>query len=321
MENICRLADPHTASLDDLKNEIKRLEVLSAFYDTKQLALKKFINSVYGAIASKYFLASNTAVAESITAQGQDLNHFSENSVNQYYNGIFQSDAELDKVIYVSDEPYSASEQYYKKTKEGYECVGQVTEETYNSLKDDWKNKLYKQTTFIQRLGITREQAKSYNISMGKTTDTGKLDSPDFDYLDPNVMGGVESLTVAGDTDSCAANTIIYVNGKKMTIEDAFTMLKYANDDIVISMHGQEIVPIQTDHKTKAFINDNVVDKQMKYISRHKVKKARYKIKSESGKEVIVTEDHSCMVIRNGVLIPIKAKDIDIKTDKLVTII
>ena len=46
----------------------------------------------------------------------------------------------------------------------------------------------------------------------------------------------------------------------------------------------------------------------------------KYKITTESGKEVIVTEDHSCMVIRDGELISIKAKDIDKETDKIITV-
>jgi intein/homing endonuclease len=34
---------------------------------------------------------------------------------------------------------------------------------------------------------------------------------------------------------------------------------------------------------------------------RHKVKKPKFKIKSKSGKEIIVTGDHSCIVFRDGV--------------------
>ena len=94
-----QIEDPNTCPLDELEYEVERLKNLGDFYETKQLALKKFINSVYGATASKYFLAHNTAVAESITLQGQDLNHFSENAVNEYFSGIFQNDFELHKKL------------------------------------------------------------------------------------------------------------------------------------------------------------------------------------------------------------------------------
>ena len=44
---------------------------------------------------------------------------------------------------------------------------------------------------------------------------------------------------------------------------------------------------------------------------RHKVKKSKFRIKSKSGKEIIVTGDHSCIVFRDGKQLTIKAKDIN----------
>ena len=58
----------------------------------------------------------------------------------------------------------------------------------------------------------------------------------------------------------------------------------------------------------------------VKYIMRHKVKKSKFKIKTKSGKEVIVTGDHSCIVFRNGQQLTIKAKDINPKTDKILVV-
>jgi hypothetical protein len=98
------IKDPENCPIEELEKEVERLDQLGNFYETKQLALKKFINSVYGATASKYFIAHNTAVAESITLQGQDLNHFSENSVNEYFSGIFQNDTELHKKLGIKTE-------------------------------------------------------------------------------------------------------------------------------------------------------------------------------------------------------------------------
>lgn len=99
-----QIQDPENCPIEILQKEVQRLFELGEYYETKQLALKKFINSVYGATASKYFIAHNTAVAESITLQGQDLNHFSENAVNEYFNGIFQNDTELHKKLGISTE-------------------------------------------------------------------------------------------------------------------------------------------------------------------------------------------------------------------------
>ena len=59
----------------------------------------------------------------------------------------------------------------------------------------------------------------------------------------------------------------------------------------------------------------------IKYIMRHKVSKSQFKIKTKSGKEIIVTGDHSCIVFRNGKQLTIKAKDINKSTDKILSII
>ena len=253
--------DPYTCDLETLESEVKRLEGLSGYYETKQLALKKFINSVYGATASKFFIAHNTDIAESITLQGQDLNHYSENSVNDYFSGIFQNDTELHK-----------------------------------------------------KLGISTEAAQQVTIDKGKTTPMKKLD---LDYLK-----GDESLTCAGDTDSVSGDTLIYVEDDSlMRIENYFKISKFLNNDIVIKCaDGSEVVPVKGG-TTLAIDNDlNCKFNSINYIMRHKVTKPKFTITSKSGKKVEVTGDHSCMVVRNGELISIKAKDINIDTDKLVTL-
>lgn len=253
--------DPYTCDLETLESEVKRLEGFSGYYETKQLALKKFINSVYGATASKFFIAHNTDIAESITLQGQDLNHYSENSVNDYFSGIFQNDTELHK-----------------------------------------------------KLGISTEAAQQVTIDKGKTTPMKKLDL--------NYLKGDESLTCAGDTDSVSGDTMIYVEDvSQMRIDNYFKISKFLNKDIVIKCaDGSEVVPVKGGC-TLAIDNDlNCKFNSINYIMRHKVTKPKFTITSKSGKKVEVTGDHSCMVVRNGELISIKAKDINIDTDKLVTL-
>lgn len=253
--------DPYTCDLETLENEVKRLEGISGYYETKQLALKKFINSVYGATASKFFIAHNTDIAESITLQGQDLNHYSENSVNDYFSGIFQNDTELHK-----------------------------------------------------KLGISTEAAQQVTIDKGKTTPMKKLD---LDYLK-----GDESLTCAGDTDSVSGDTMIYIEDDSlMRIDSYFKISKFLNKDIVIRCaDGSEVIPVKSGSTLTIDDNLNCKFGGINYIMRHKVTKPKFTITSKSGKKVEVTGDHSCMVIRNGELISIKAKDINKDTDKLVTL-
>ncbi len=257
-----KIEDPENCPIEELEKEVERLNTLGDFYETKQLALKKFLNSVYGAIGSKYFLAHNTNVSESITLQGQDLNHYSENCVNAYFSGIFQNDTELHK-----------------------------------------------------KLGIKTEDAQQVNIARGKTTETGLLDGPDFDYLDGN-----QSLTVAGDTDSVSGDSKIYVDNNLQTIEEIFNQFKLENNDMILTTNNQEIIPVNN-HTTLTYIDHDfkTTERPIKYIMRHKVNKPKFKITTESGKEIIVTGEHSVMVIRNNELCSIPAKDIT-KEDKVITL-
>lgn len=259
-----QIKDPETCPIEELEAEVDRLGKLGDYYETKQLAIKKFINSVYGATASKYFIAHNTAVAESITLQGQDLNHYSENAVNEYFSGIFQNDTELH-----------------------------------------------------EKLGIDTELAKKVRIDRGKITDSGPLTGEEFSYLNGN-----QSLTVAGDTDSGPHWIKIYIDGSITTFGEAFTKLKYENNDnILVTSTGQEIIPVNN-HTTLSYVDhsDKTCNKFIKYIMRHKVyNKSHFKIKTKTGKEIELTGDHSVMIIRDNKLLSIPIKDIK-NTDKLITI-
>ena len=57
----------------------------------------------------------------------------------------------------------------------------------------------------------------------------------------------------------------------------------------------------------------------VKRIIRHKVSKPKWKLKTKSGKEIIVTNDHSMIVFRDGVQLEIKPSNI-LKTDKILVI-
>lgn len=253
--------DPETCDLEKLENEIYKLHDLSNFYNSKQDSFKRFINSVYGAMASQYFECCNIKIAESITLQGQDLNHFTENSMNSYFKGIFQNDVELHK-----------------------------------------------------KLGISTENAKKVTISGGRLTQTPPLTGKEFSYLD-----GDASLAVAGDTDSVSKDSIIRLNGVSMKIEDAWNeiapysrCIEKTEGHEVLRILSKQFYTMSWSPETK-----NPVEKKVQYIMRHKVSKERWKIRTKSGKEVIVTGDHSIMVMRDHNLISVKPCNMKI-SDKIV---
>lgn len=255
--------NPDTCSKEEMEEALNKLDKDAGFYETQQLAIKTFINSVYGATASEFFAGFNPAVAEAITLQGQDLNHYSERAVNDYFKGPFQADTELHK-----------------------------------------------------KLGIDTEKTKQIRIGLGRLTEGAPLVGPEFEYLDDDV-----SLTIAGDTDSVSGDSQVYINNKKMTIEEAFDKIKKLGTfDIAFkTSNGSEVVPAKNKFTTLTYKDNEVVERNINYIMRHKVKKAKWRLRTSSGKEIIVTGDHSLMVLRDNELITVKAKDV-LKTDKIVTI-
>ena len=68
--------DPWECSIEELEQNVKELDRLSEFWDSMQLGSKLILNSSYGACASKWFFMHNVDVAEAITLQGQNLNHY-----------------------------------------------------------------------------------------------------------------------------------------------------------------------------------------------------------------------------------------------------
>lgn len=121
---------------------------------------------------------------------------------------------------------------------------------------------------------------------------------------------------VYNDTDSCVGDTVIRTSVGSIKIEDLF----YSSNGEIITTPNGSIVKKVKDTILADSISENFELQQNKitYVMKHHVKKRMYKIKC-NGKEVIITEDHSIMVNRNGKLISVKPKDI-LKTDMLIVI-
>lgn len=91
--------NPYECGLEELENEIIAVKNIVDYYNNNQLAVKLFINSVYGALANIFSEVYNVNIAEAITLQGQHIIHFSSKVFDNYFKNIFHKDTELHKKL------------------------------------------------------------------------------------------------------------------------------------------------------------------------------------------------------------------------------
>lgn len=179
----------------------------------------------------------------------------------------------------------------------GYGCFGNVYFRWYDK-------------TIVEGITATGQVAIKYI--------TNKLN----DFI--NNYAGLDELTdhiPSSDTDSTIGSTILTTDIGKITIEDLYN--RYTNESLemksAIEAKKDSIRKLTKNIKSASFDGSNIVFNDINYIMKHKVNKRMYKIKSGE-KSVVVTEDHSVIVIRNDEMISVKPKDI-LKSDKLIKIV
>jgi len=115
--------------------------------------------------------------------------------------------------------------------------------------------------------------------------------------------------------DSVTGDTIIRTEEGNKTIEEMF------NECLDHCIVGEKEYGSKNYSKVIGFnaysMEPNI--STVSHIMRHKTKKKLYKITTENGKQVTVTEDHSIMVDRDGFLIECKPQDLQ-ETDGIITI-
>ena len=118
------------------------------------------------------------------------------------------------------------------------------------------------------------------------------------------------------NTDSVHKDTIINTDKGEMTIEEFFNQNK--ENLMQITHKGHELV--KTNSKVLNYSNSGKLEyDKVNYIMRHKVKKEKWKLKTKSGKEIIVTNDHSMIVFRDGKKLEVKPREI-LPTDKILCV-
>ncbi len=132
---------------------------------------------------------------------------------------------------------------------------------------------------------------------------------------DVTQVNSKEHVSIYADTDSCQFDTIVNTDSGDLTIEDWYNK-NTINGSAGITINGHESVI--TSDKILNYSN-NLYYANVKRIIRHKVSKSKWKLKTKSGKEIIITNDHSMIVFRDGIKLEVKPSEI-LKTDKVLTI-
>ena len=109
------------------------------------------------------------------------------------------------------------------------------------------------------------------------------------------------------DTDSVVGDTLVYANGKQITIAELYEM---CSDTFVKKDECKKsfVKPVEC-ITSLAFdlASDSIVEKPIKYVMKHKVKKRLFRLTVNS-KSVTVTEDHSLIVYRDGNYVEVSPK-------------
>jgi hypothetical protein len=128
-------------------------------------------------------------------------------------------------------------------------------------------------------------------------------------------------LVIYGDTDSAESSTILIIKNQncieKISFEDFFKSQSRIYDINTDERGNEFIMPESVDSLN--YIGD-VIFSPIKKIIRHKVSKPKWKIISDSGKEIIVTNDHSITVFRGGKKIHVKPSEMNLETDEILTV-
>jgi DNA polymerase elongation subunit (family B) len=125
-----------------------------------------------------------------------------------------------------------------------------------------------------------------------------------------------EHKCIYGDTDSCTGDTKI--RSKKygeIEISEYFDLICGIEE---IDKKGSVKHILENDNVC-CMINGEILDKKVKYVMKHKVKKKMYKIKTKNN-NVIITEDHSVIIKRGNKYVSVKVSEI-LKTDKIIEIV
>lgn len=309
----------------EIRKKINETQSSYAFNKAYQSSLKIVLNATYGAFANQYFVLSNSKIANAITVMGRNLINYMASSVDNYFYNYWHKDSSAHKLLGL---------EYIAKGKNDglYYFLDRNLNKTDRPFKEFNTGHKIDDILMSRRIGIDRlkehldiENHPDYEILY----DYKIHDFVNVQQLDPNPQWVKEEETgyklYCGknpcvryqDTDSVEGETKIITNNCESAIQEFYNR-NIINGSGGITEKGHESV--LTEEKILNWSDKKgVYYSNVKRIIRHKVSKPKWKLKTKSGKELIITSDHSLIVFRNGIKLIVKPNEIE-KTDKILII-
>jgi hypothetical protein len=305
----------------EVKKKITEKTAAYSYNKALQLAYKTILNATYGAFANKYFVLSNSKIANAITGMGRDLIRYMVVTSEDYFYNKWHLDVELHKLL--------GSEYIAKSTKDGkyyflnknYVKIDRPYPDFNTHEQGDILLSRKISLSMLKKVeGTVGDYELIYEYKLFDVDNVEQLDKNPKWIEDPETgvifYAGSNSVTKYCDTDSVDKETNIITDNGNVTIEELYNrnLSSPAGD----TLFGHESVKcnekvLNWDENQKLYYAN------VKRIIRHKVSKSKWKLKTKTGKEIIVTNDHSMIVFRNGEKIEVKPCDV-LKTDKILII-
>jgi DNA polymerase elongation subunit (family B) len=265
---------PEYATKTEIEEEIKRLDKLSKYYYNKQLSEKTIINASYGALASKYFVGFNIAVASSVTEMGRNITKYGAEILDNYFMNDWHRDTVLHEKLGLLGTPHKLNKSVlrYGDSVEGNSKVN-IKYKEYNKdgvIFNDFCKIFVNRNNELEV--ITANQCK------------------DSDEI-INVLDLIETW----DKNTCERNLTI----SELYILNELIYGSYKDIDKEYTLCNVQVS------------NKNGYEIPQKLI-RHKTNKEKWLIKTECGNQVVTTNDHSIMILQDNCLVEKKPIDIEV---------
>lgn len=253
--------DPYNCSLEELKSEINRLKSIADEYNGLQHSIKIFINSIYGACASPFFIGYNIYIAEAVTLQGQDIIHYANSMIDDYFINVWHKDFKLHEALGLSkvQQITSKSLVIYNDTDSTYVTFDPVIKscnyqgnpvEFILNIKKFRLNSYFKQkfeeyakkfnTTDLQYLDLEKISYSALMMAKKKYVLDLAWKDPGVEYIPQQKISPTGVEIVQSSTPKFARKALkeliqfIFKNGKKLNYSDAVKKLKEYKQQFIL---------------------------------------------------------------------------------------